>query len=246
MPLGHDYLGAPAQIPRGRALGILRPVLEAPGVKKTGQNIKYDTIVLRREGVHLAGIDRDTMVLSYLLEPNWGKHNLERLALTYLQETKTPYEAVVGKGKNQLTMNKADIDRVVPYACQDADLALELGDLLWEKVREKHLDRLYETIERPLIELLAQMEIWGVRVDPERPEVDVQGIRGRTQGARKADPRAGRRAVQHQLAAAAGLGPVPQARAPRDEEDPCDPRLLDFARDPRGAGRPPSPGSARP
>jgi DNA polymerase-1 len=166
LPLGHDYLGAPAQIPRGRALGILRPVLEAPGIKKTGQNIKYDTIVLRREAVRLAGIDRDTMVLSYLLEPNWGKHNLERLALTYLQETKTPYEAVVGKGKNQTTMNKVDIDRVVPYACQDADLALELGDLLWEKVREKHLDRLYETIERPLIELLAQMEIWGVRVDP--------------------------------------------------------------------------------
>jgi DNA polymerase-1 len=166
VPLGHDYLGAPAQIPRGRALGILRPVLEAPEIRKTGQNIKYDTIVLRREGVRLAGIDRDTMVLSYLLEPNWGKHNLERLALTYLQETKTPYEAVVGKGRNQTTMNKADIDRVVPYACQDADLALELGDLLWEKVCEKNLDRLYETIERPLIELLAQMEIWGVRIDP--------------------------------------------------------------------------------
>jgi DNA polymerase-1 len=167
LPLGHDYLGAPAQIPRDRAMAILRPVLEDPAVKKTGQNIKYDAIVLRREGVRLEGLDRDTMVLSYLLEPNWGKHNLERLALAYLQETKTPYEAVVGKGKNQATMNKVEIERVVPYACQDADLALELGTLLWEKVRTKGLDRLYEEIERPLIDLLAQMEIWGVRVDPD-------------------------------------------------------------------------------
>ena len=166
LPLGHEYLGAPAQVPLGRALAILRPVLEDPAVRKTGQNIKYDTIVLRREGVRLAGIDRDTMVLSYLLEPNWGKHNLERLALAYLQETKAPFESVAGKGKNRTTMDKVAVDRVVPYACQDADLALELGDLLWEKVRERRLDRLYETIERPLIGLLAEMEIWGVRVDP--------------------------------------------------------------------------------
>jgi len=123
--------------------------------------------VLRREGVRLEGIDRDTMVLSYLLEPNWGRHNLERLALTYLQTDKASYESVVGKGKSQLTMDKVAIDRVVPYACQDADLALELGTLLWDKVREKKLDRLYEDIERPLIGLLAQMEIWGVRVDPD-------------------------------------------------------------------------------
>jgi DNA polymerase-1 len=166
VPVGHDYLGAPAQIAKDRALRLLRPVLEDPAVKKTGQNIKYDAIVLRREGIRLAGIEHDSMVLSYLLEPNWGKHNLERLALTYLQTGKAPYESVVGKGKNQLTMDKVGIDLVVPYACQDADLALELGTLLWEKVRERGLDRLYDEIERPLIELLAQMEIWGVRVDP--------------------------------------------------------------------------------
>ena len=166
LPLGHDYLCAPAQISKERALSILRPVLEDAGIRKTGQNVKYDAIVLRGEGIRLDGIERDTMVLSYLLEPNWGKHNLERLALTYLQAVKAPYESVVGKGKSQVTMNKVEIDRVVPYACQDADLALELGSLLWDKVRERKLDRLYEDIERPLIGLLAQMEIWGVRVDP--------------------------------------------------------------------------------
>jgi DNA polymerase-1 len=166
VPVGHDYLGAPAQIPRELALDILRPVLEDEAVRKTGQNIKYDLIVLEREGVRLAGIDRDTMVLSYLLEPNWGKHGLEKIALHYLRETKTPYEDIVGRGKNELTMDKVAIDRAAPYACQDAALALELGDVLWEKVRGKGLERLYDEIERPLIALLARMEIWGVRVDP--------------------------------------------------------------------------------
>jgi DNA polymerase-1 len=186
VPVGHDYLCAPAQIPKAKALEILRPVLEDPGIRKTGQNIKYDAIVLRREGVRLEGVDRDTMVLSYLLEPNWGKHNLERLALTYLQESKAPYESVVGKGKNQLTMNKVEIDRVLPYACQDADFALELGTFLWEKVRERKLDRLYDEIERPLVGLLAQMEIWGVRVDPavlramsKQFEIELRGLESR-------------------------------------------------------------------
>ncbi|MBN2265938.1 MAG: DNA polymerase I, partial [Candidatus Aminicenantes bacterium] len=166
VPVGHDYLGAPAQIPKARALDILRPVLEGEGVLKTGQNIKYDLIVLAREGVRLAGIARDTMVLSYLLEPNWGRHGLDKLALRYLREPKTPYEAVAGKGKNELTMDKVPIDRAAPYACEDAAFALELGDILWDKVRERKLDRLYEEIERPLIALLARMEINGVRVDP--------------------------------------------------------------------------------
>jgi len=166
VPVGHDYLGAPAQIPKKRALEILKPVLEDEKVRKTGQNVKYDLIVLEREGVRLAGLDRDTMVLSYLLEPNWGRHGLEKLALHYLRETKTPYEEVAGKGKNGLTMDKVAVERAAPYACQDAALALELGRVLWDKVRERKLDRLYEEIERPLIGLLARMEILGVRVDP--------------------------------------------------------------------------------
>ncbi len=167
VPVGHDYLGVPPQIPKERALDILRSVLEDPAVRKIGQNIKYDLIVLEREGVRLAGVSKDTMVLSYLLEPNWGRHGLEKLALHYLQETKAPYEDIVGRGKNELTMDKVEIERAAPYACQDAALALELGSVLWEKIEAKSLDRLYEDIERPLIGLLARMEIWGVRVDTE-------------------------------------------------------------------------------
>ena len=166
VPVGHDYLGAPAQLSKARALAVLRPVLEDARIAKTGQNIKYDLIVLEREGVRLAGVSRDTMVLSYLLEPNWGKHGLERLGLHYLREAKTPYEEIVGRGKNELTMDKVAIERAAPYACQDAALAWELGALLWDKVRTRKLDRLYDEIEGPLIGVLARMEIVGVRVDP--------------------------------------------------------------------------------
>ncbi len=166
LPLAHDYAGAPDQIPKDKALKLLEPILTDPGIKKIGQNIKYDLIVLQREGLTLQGIDRDTMVLSYLNEPNWGRHNLGRLALTYLQVKAMDYHDVVGKGKDEVTMNTVDIARVTPYACQDADLALQLAEVLAPKVREKGQDRLYEEIERPLIPVLAQMEMWGIKIDP--------------------------------------------------------------------------------
>ena len=166
LPLRHDYLAVPRQIPVERALDILRGVIESPRILKTGQNIKYDAIVLRRAGLELRGVDRDTMVLSYLLEPNWGKHNLERLAMVYLRTAKIPYEELAGRGKCQTTLDHVAIERVTAYAGEDADLAGELGDLLWAKIVERKLDRLYCEIERPVIEVLAEMERWGVRVDP--------------------------------------------------------------------------------
>lgn len=167
VPLRHDYLGAPKQIPADRALEILRGVLEDPSVPKSGQNIKYDAVVLEREGVRPAGVENDAMVLSYLLEPNWGKHNLERLSLAYLGQEKTAYDSVVGKGRNRITMNQAGVETVTPYACQDADFALRLGIRLRDKVRAEGLESLYTEIERPLIPLLARMEMWGVRIDRE-------------------------------------------------------------------------------
>jgi len=170
LPLGHDYAGAPVQIPKITAYDILKEMLADPGIRKIGQNIKYDYIVLKREGLELRGIDLDTMVLSYLLEPNWGKHNLEKLALAYLQTQATSYGEVAGKGKNAVTMNAVPLEKVVPYACQDADFALELSERLWPKIADQKLDRLYRELEQPLIELLAEMEIWGVKVD--RPALE--------------------------------------------------------------------------
>ncbi len=167
LPLAHDYLGAPEMIPKDKALELLEPVLADQDIKKIGQNIKYDLIVLQREGMTVRGIDRDTMVLSYLNEPNWGQHNLGRLALTYLQVKAMDYHEVVGKGRDEVTMDAVDIERATPYACQDADLALQLADILAPKIEEKGQARLYEEIERPLIPLLAQMEMWGIKIDPQ-------------------------------------------------------------------------------
>ncbi len=165
LPLGHDYPGAPHQIATERAARLLGPILSDPEIQKVGQNIKYDCIVLKRAGIPLRGIDKDSMVLSYLLEPNWGKHNLDKLASVYLQAKTISYEEVAGKGKNEVAMNAVSVEKVVPYACQDADFALQLCELLWPRVVEKKLDALYREIELPLIELLAEMEIWGVKID---------------------------------------------------------------------------------
>jgi DNA polymerase-1 len=165
LPLCHDYPNAPQQISKKRALSLLADILMEPSIKKIGQNIKYDFIVLKKEGIQLEGIDLDTMVLSYLLEPNWGKHNLNRLALSYLHVSTIPYHEIAGKGKKEVTMNAVDIEKVAPYACQDADLAFQLSALLWPDVKEKGVDQVYRKLELPLIEVLADMEIWGVKID---------------------------------------------------------------------------------
>jgi DNA polymerase-1 len=165
LPLRHDYPEAPSQLSKESVFAALKEVLTNPKIKKIGQNIKYDFIVLKREGLTLQGIDLDTMVLSYLLEPNWGKHNLSRLASTYLGTKTIPYNDIVGKGKSEVTMNAVDIAKVTPYACQDADLALQLSSQLWPRVQKQKLDRLYRSIERPLIAVLSDMELWGVKLD---------------------------------------------------------------------------------
>ena len=165
LPLRHSYPGAPHQLKIDYVLSNLKPILENENIKKAGQNIKYDYIVLKREGLELEGIHLDSMVLSYLLEPNWGKHSLDRLAVHYLQEAKVSFESLVGKGKKQLTIDRVPVEKVAEYAGQDAHLALRLSQVLWSEVQARHLDRLYEEIERPLIEVLAAMELWGVKLD---------------------------------------------------------------------------------
>jgi DNA polymerase-1 len=165
LPLRHDYLGAPPQIPVAEALSALRPVLENPNIRKIGQNIKYDLIVLKREGIELQGMEEDTMILSYLLEPNWGRHNLDRLAAAYLQETTLQYNDICGKGKNEVTMNRVPVETVVPYACQDADFSLRIAAVLRPRLKKENLADLYRDMELPLIRILAEMEIAGIRID---------------------------------------------------------------------------------
>lgn len=165
LPLGHDYKGAPEQIPKEKAFALLRPVLQSAEIKKIGQNIKYDYIVLKREGMEIQGLDLDSMVLSYLLHPNQGKHNLDRLALEHLKLKTIKYHEIAGKGKNEVTMNSVAVDRVTPYACQDADFAQRLGRLLWPRVQKAGMEDLYRNLEQPLIQVLAEMETAGISID---------------------------------------------------------------------------------
>ena len=167
LPLRHNYPDVPDQIPVQEALDRLKDVLADPDVKKIGQNIKYDCIVLKKEGTPIKGIHIDTMVLSYLCSPNIGKHNLDSLALKHLHVKTISYEEVAGKGKEEVTLDKVDVEKVMPYACEDADIALQLSSILMKKIIAKNLYDLYQKIEKPLIEVLTDMEIWGIRVDPE-------------------------------------------------------------------------------
>jgi len=162
LPVGHQVLSGP-QLNLTEVLESLKPLLEAEKPPKAGQNIKYDYIVLARHGLNLRPIGDDSMVASYLLDPGSGGHNLERLARTYLDHDPIKYEEVVGD-------KKSGFETVSPesgyeYACEDADLALRLAEVLRPKLEENGLWDLYERVELPLIKVLAEMEMNGVRLD---------------------------------------------------------------------------------
>ncbi|MCP2520361.1 DNA polymerase I [Candidatus Aminicenantes bacterium AC-335-K20] len=165
LPLGHNYPGAPRQIKRKRALELLGKIIASPGIKKIGQNLKYDYIVFKNNGIEMRGIDLDTMLLSYLLDPNRRNHNLDDLALNYLQYRKIPFKEIAGTGKKQLTLDRIEIDKVAFYSCEDADIALQLSSVLFSEVKEKGMEKLYREIELPLVNVLADMEMSGVKID---------------------------------------------------------------------------------
>jgi len=166
LPLGHDYEGAPRQLDRDEALEALRPVLESDERKKVGQNLKYDYTVFARAGIDLAGITYDTMLESYVLDSVANRHDMDTLSLKYLGHKMIGYEDVAGKGKNQLTFNQVSLERAVDYACEDADITLQLHETLWPRLEKvERLKDLFEKIEMPLIPVLAAMEQNGVRID---------------------------------------------------------------------------------
>ena len=162
-----------------KALEFLKPILEDPGKDKVGQNIKYDCVVLKGVGVELRGIEFDAMVASYLTSPGTRQHNLDALALEHLSYRKISLQEVIGKGKSQTTMDKVPLERVTPYACEDADMTWRLRGILLEKLRELGLEKLYRELELPLIQVLAQMEHNGVRVD-------LKGLREMSEGMEEA------------------------------------------------------------
>jgi DNA polymerase-1 len=159
VPLGQKYLEA------GKTLDRLRGILEDPQIKKTGQNIKYDMVILRCAGLELAGVDFDTMVASYIVEPARTQHNLDVLALDLLGHETIKLEALIGKGKNQLTFDMVDTEQACDYAAEDADITWRLRQVLEPRFTDDSLRRLFEQVEMPLVEVLAEMEYNGTALD---------------------------------------------------------------------------------
>jgi len=174
IPLGHkgsagDGLdlaqdGAPAQIPLAAALEILRPLLADPAVLKIGQNIKYDMVVLGRLGVRVAPID-DTMLMSCLVEGGLHGHGMDELSRIHLGHETLKYADVTGTGKTQVTFDRVALPRALDYAAEDADVTLRLHQVLQPKLRPARVLALYESAERPLVQIVADMETAGIKVD---------------------------------------------------------------------------------
>jgi len=144
---------------------IIRPILEDPSLKKGGQNIKYDIRVLKELGIEVNGVSFDTMIGSYLLDPNLRQRNIDFLSLRYLGVKKIPTEQLIGKGKNQLTMDLVPVEEVSEYACEDADIAFRLHRYINPRLKKLDLDVLYRDVEVPLIPVLSSMEHRGILVD---------------------------------------------------------------------------------
>lgn len=166
LPLGHDYPGAPAQLPRALALDALRPLLSDPAKRKLGQHGKYDLHVLRRHGVEVRGYADDTLLESFVLSAGIARHDMDSLAKRHLGYDTIKYEAVAGKGAKQIPFSQVAIADAARYAAEDADITLRLHRVLRAKLRaEPTLEAVYRDIEMPLVPVLARVEANGVLVD---------------------------------------------------------------------------------
>ncbi|SHF35031.1 DNA polymerase I [Microbulbifer donghaiensis] len=166
VPLAHDYMGAPAQLPFDEVLQKLKPLLEDDKQKKVGQNLKYDSHILANYGIELRGIERDTMLESYVLDSTASRHDMDSLALKYLGEKTVHFEDIAGKGAKQLTFNQIELDKAGPYAAEDADITLRLHrELSGRLAKEPSLEMVLDEIEMPLLPVLARIERNGAYID---------------------------------------------------------------------------------
>lgn len=166
LPLTHDYLDAPEQLPLDYALEQLRPILESDTVKKVGQNLKYDISIFANAGITLKGVRFDTMLESYVFNSVASRHDMDGLALKYLGHKNISFEEIAGKGAKQLTFNQIDLAIASPYAAEDADITLRLHEHLWPRVeKESSLASVFNELELPLIQVLSDIERQGVLID---------------------------------------------------------------------------------
>ncbi|EPN4992314.1 DNA polymerase I [Vibrio vulnificus] len=177
VPVAHDYLDAPEQLDREWVLAQLKPLLEDDTKAKVGQNLKYDASVLARYGIEMKGIKHDTMLASYVYNSVGGKHDMDSLALRFLQHSCISFEQLAGKGKNQLTFNQIDLNEAAVYAAEDADVTLRLHNRLFANIeQDEKLNAIYQEIEVPLVPVLSRMERTGVLIDDMKLSAQSQEI----------------------------------------------------------------------
>ncbi len=168
IPVGHDYPGAPAQLPRDAVLQALKRFLEDPESRKVGHHLKYDAHVIARYGIQLAGMAFDSMLESYVLNSVATRHDMDSTASHYLGVETIHFEDVAGRGAKQLTFNQIDLEQASPYAAEDADITLRLHEHLWAELQKTpSLRDLYLEVEQPLVTVLLGMEEAGVLIDRE-------------------------------------------------------------------------------
>lgn len=175
IPLGHvdpdgagdgDMFGAdpPRQVQMQAALDLLKPLLEDEAVLKVGQNIKYDMVVFDKVGIRLAPID-DTMLLSFVLNAGTHNHGMDTLSERYLGHTPIAFKDVTGTGKAQVGFERVPLDKATEYAAEDADVTLRLWHVFKRQLVPARMTTVYETLERPLVPVIADMERAGIKVD---------------------------------------------------------------------------------
>ena len=164
LPLAHRYLGAPEQLEFEVVREKLKQIFEDKSIKKCGHNIKYDLIVMSNEGIALDGVDFDTMIASYLLNPSSRGHGLDALTMEYFGHKNLTYKEMTGTGSKEIGFDEVEVGRATEYAAEDSDMTWRLKGKLQPQLKDSTL-KLYKEIELPLLEVLAEIELNGVYID---------------------------------------------------------------------------------
>jgi len=161
IPLDHKNVKG---LKKELVLKKIKPILEDPSIKKVGQNIKFDFIILKQNGIDINPIE-DTMLISYTLDAGTNRHNLDILSEIHLKHKTISYKELVGTGKNKLNFSDIELNKATEYAAEDADITLRLYNHLKTRLDEEKSNKVYESLEKPMVKLLAKLEINGIKVD---------------------------------------------------------------------------------
>ena len=161
IPIGHK---SKKNINKSLVLKKLKPLLEDPSVKKIGQNIKFDFIILFKNGINLSSME-DTMLMSYVLDAGRNRHNMDTLSEIHLDHKTIAFKDLVGSGKKEINFSEVDIEKAKDYAAEDADITLRLYHKFKKSLKIEKLNNIYEIFEKPMIKILAFMEIEGIKID---------------------------------------------------------------------------------